>query len=57
MIKKYEAKAKASGAWMVPQCAMESAPSDILTWAVAEEVRSKFSSQVGDVVMDLHQLR
>ncbi|RAO66108.1 uncharacterized protein BHQ10_002120 [Talaromyces amestolkiae] len=56
MIKKYEATAKASGAWMIPQCAMESAPSDILTWAVAEEVKSKFSSQVGDVVMDLHQL-
>jgi short subunit dehydrogenase-like uncharacterized protein len=56
MIKKYEATAKASGAWMIPQCAMESAPSDILTWAVTEEVRSKFSSQVGDVVMDLHQL-
>ncbi|GAM42900.1 hypothetical protein TCE0_044r17284 [Talaromyces pinophilus] len=56
MIKKYEATAKASGAWMIPQCAMESAPSDVLTWAVAEEVRSKFSSQVGDVVMDLHQL-
>uniref|UniRef100_A0A093UYJ1 Putative trans-acting enoyl reductase n=1 Tax=Talaromyces marneffei PM1 TaxID=1077442 RepID=A0A093UYJ1_TALMA len=56
MIKKYEATAKASGAWMIPQCAMESAPSDILTWAVAEEVRSEFSSRVGDIVMDQHQL-
>ncbi|EED21540.1 conserved hypothetical protein [Talaromyces stipitatus ATCC 10500] len=56
MIKKYEATAKESGACMIPQCAMESAPSDILTWVVAEEIRSKFSSQVGDVVMDLYRL-
>jgi short subunit dehydrogenase-like uncharacterized protein len=57
MINKYEAIAKASGACMFPQCAMESAPSDLLTWVVATEVRSKFSSPVGDVVMDMHELQ
>jgi short subunit dehydrogenase-like uncharacterized protein len=56
MIKKYEAAAKASGACMFPQNAMESAPSDLLTWVVAKEVRAKFSSPTGDVVMDVHEL-
>jgi len=59
MINKYEATAKASGACMLllPQCAMESAPSDLLTWVVAKQVRSEFSSLVGDVVVDMHGLR
>lgn len=57
MIKKYEATAKKTGACMFPQCAMESAPSDLLTWAVVTDVRSKLSSQVGDVVVDMHELQ
>lgn len=56
MIKKYEAAAKSSGACMFPQSAMESAPSDLLTWVLVKEVRSKFSSKISDVVMDLHEL-
>jgi hypothetical protein len=56
MIKKYESVAKTSGACMFPQSAMASAPSDLLTWVVVKEVRSKFSSQTSDVVMDLHEL-
>lgn len=56
MIKKYEAAAKVSGACMFPQNAMESAPSDLLTWVLAREARLKFSSQISDVVMDLHEL-
>lgn len=57
MIQKYEATAKATGACLIPQCAMESAPSDLLTWAIVAEARGKFSSQTADVVMNLHQLR
>lgn len=56
MIKKYEAAAKASGACMFPQCAMESAPSDVLTWVVVDQVRSKLSSQTSDVVVGIHEL-
>jgi short subunit dehydrogenase-like uncharacterized protein len=56
MIKKYEDAAKASGACMFPQSAMESAPSDLLTWVLEKEVRSKFSSPTSDVVIDLHEL-
>jgi short subunit dehydrogenase-like uncharacterized protein len=54
MIKKYEAVAKASGAWMFPHSGLESAPSDLLTWALVSTIRSKLSSQTSDVVMDLH---
>jgi short subunit dehydrogenase-like uncharacterized protein len=57
MIQKYEATAKATGACMIPQCGLESAPSDLLTWAVVAEARSRFSSQIADVVMNMHQLR
>jgi short subunit dehydrogenase-like uncharacterized protein len=57
MIKKYEAIAKRTGACMIPQCAMESAPSDLLTWAVVTAVRSKLSSYTGDVVVDMHELQ
>ncbi|KAH8900718.1 hypothetical protein GQ53DRAFT_863349 [Thozetella sp. PMI_491] len=56
MIKKYEATAKASGAWMFPQSALESAPSDLLTWALVSTIRSKLSAQTSEVVMDLHRL-
>ncbi|QKX60760.1 uncharacterized protein TRUGW13939_07906 [Talaromyces rugulosus] len=56
MIQKYEATAKVTGACMIPQCGMESAPSDLLTWAVVAEARSRFSSQIADVVMNIHQL-
>lgn len=56
MIKKYETVAKENGACMFPQNAMESAPSDLLTWVMVDEVRSKLSSQTGDVVVDVHEL-
>lgn len=56
MIKKYEAMAKATGAWMFPQSGLESAPSDLLTWALVSTVRSNLSSPTSDVVMDLHRL-
>ena len=55
MIKKYEAVAKKSGAWMFPQNGLESGPSDLLTWAVVSIIRSKLSSQTSDVVMSLHR--
>jgi short subunit dehydrogenase-like uncharacterized protein len=56
MIKKYEATARTSGACMFPQTGL-AVPSDILTWVMATEARSKFSSKISDVVMDLHELQ
>jgi short subunit dehydrogenase-like uncharacterized protein len=55
MIKKYETVAENTGAWMFPQSGLESAPSDLLTWALVSTIRSKLSSPTGDVVMELHR--
>ena len=55
MIKKYNAVARESGAWMFPQNGLESGPSDLLTWALVSTIRSELSSQTGDVVMNLHR--
>ncbi|KAI0476962.1 hypothetical protein F4859DRAFT_504379 [Xylaria cf. heliscus] len=56
MIKKYEKVAKASGACMFPQSAVESAPSDLVTFALASRIKSELSAPVGDVVVSLHEL-
>ncbi|KAI1146280.1 hypothetical protein F4825DRAFT_466647 [Nemania diffusa] len=57
MIKKYSEAAKASGACMFPQSAVESAPPDLVTSALASLIKSKLSAPVGDVVVSLHELR
>ncbi|KAI1171357.1 hypothetical protein F4777DRAFT_591271 [Nemania sp. FL0916] len=57
MIKKYNEAAKASGACMFPQCAVESAPADLITFALASLIKSEFSAPVSDVVVSLHELR
>ncbi|KAI8954567.1 hypothetical protein F4801DRAFT_587375 [Xylaria longipes] len=57
MIKKYQKAAKASGACMFPQSAVESAPSDLVTFALASLIKSELSAPVGDVVVSLHEIR
>lgn len=57
MINKYGKAAKMSGACMFPQAGIESAPPDLITFALASAVRSKLSAPVSDVVVSLHQLR
>ncbi|KAI1367218.1 hypothetical protein F5Y08DRAFT_326839 [Xylaria arbuscula] len=56
MIKKYGAAAKASGACMFPQSAVESAPPDLVTFSLASFIKSELSAPVGDVVVSLHEL-
>jgi short subunit dehydrogenase-like uncharacterized protein len=57
MIKKYEAVAKMTGAIMIPQIGIESAPSDVLTWSLVSLIRSRLSVPTGQVIMSLHQLQ
>lgn len=57
MIEKYEATAKSTGACMFPQCGVESAPSDLITYAMASRIRSQLSASTGDVVVDIHELQ
>lgn len=56
MIQKYESQAKQTGAILIPQSGLESAPSDLLTWALAQQIRSELSAQTGDVVLSFHTL-
>ncbi|KAI1129626.1 hypothetical protein F5Y10DRAFT_276672 [Nemania abortiva] len=56
MIKKYNETAKASGACMFPQSAVESAPPDLVTAALASVIKSELSAPVGDVVVSLHEI-
>jgi short subunit dehydrogenase-like uncharacterized protein len=57
MIKKYEAKAKETGAVLIPQAGIESGPSDLLTWAMADLIRRELSASVSDVVVEVHELK
>ncbi|KAI0971848.1 hypothetical protein F4678DRAFT_472321 [Xylaria arbuscula] len=56
MIKKYGEVAKANGAYMFPQSAVESAPSDLVTFSLASLIKSELSAPVGDVVVSVHEL-
>lgn len=57
MIKKYEKTAKDSGAIMIPQTGVDSAPPDLITWTLAKMIREKLSAKIGDVVVSLHELK
>jgi short subunit dehydrogenase-like uncharacterized protein len=57
MIKKYEAAAKMTGAIMIPQIGVESAPADMLTWTLVSLIRSKFSVPTGQVILSLHDFQ
>ncbi|PNP47580.1 hypothetical protein TGAMA5MH_01402 [Trichoderma gamsii] len=57
MIKKYESAAKESGAILIPQMGLESAPPDLCTWSLAKTLRKELDAQTKDVVLSLHVLR
>ncbi|TQV99590.1 NAD(P)-binding domain [Cordyceps javanica] len=57
MIKKYDEVAKDSGAIMVPQIGVESAPSDLTTWLLAEHVRDELDADTKEVTISIHKLK
>ena len=57
MIKKYEKAAQASGAIMIPQIGIESAPADLVTWSLVTMIREKFSAPTGEVIVSIHDFR
>ncbi|RBA09394.1 hypothetical protein FPRO05_06531 [Fusarium proliferatum] len=56
MIKKYETTAKQTGAILIPQAGIESAPADLITWTMAKAIRTDLGSQTRDVVVSLHKI-
>jgi short subunit dehydrogenase-like uncharacterized protein len=57
MIKKYETVAKKSGAIMLPQQGVESAPSDLLTWSMAQHLRKELDAPTKDAIVTIHKLK
>lgn len=57
MIKKYETRAKETGAILLPQSGIESGPSDLLTWTLARFLQAKLSAQTAEVVVEVHEIK
>jgi short subunit dehydrogenase-like uncharacterized protein len=57
MIKKYEKAAKTTGAIMIPQIGIESAPSDMLTWSLVSLIRSELSAPTANVIVSVHEMK
>ncbi|CZR66899.1 uncharacterized protein PAC_16800 [Phialocephala subalpina] len=57
MIKKYEKTAQASGAIMIPQIGIDSAPADLVTWTLVDMIRKKLSVPTAEVVVSVHDVR
>ncbi|KAK2591222.1 hypothetical protein QQS21_011087 [Conoideocrella luteorostrata] len=56
MIKKYEGTAKKTGAIMLPQAGVESAPPDLVTWSMAQHLRKDLNAHTKDAVVSIHNL-
>ncbi|KAH7329126.1 Saccharopine dehydrogenase-domain-containing protein [Stachybotrys elegans] len=57
MIEKYETAAKTSGAIMLPQIGIESAPADLCTWLMAKSIREELGCGTGEVSMCIQNLK
>ncbi|KAF4951388.1 hypothetical protein FSARC_12945 [Fusarium sarcochroum] len=56
MIKKYESTAKKTGAILIPQAGVESAPADLSTWALAKAIRTELGSPTKEVTISVHNI-
>ena len=56
MIKKYHNTAKANHAVIIPEIGIESAPSDLLAFALTQLIRKELSVGTREVVASIHQL-
>ncbi|KAI1844718.1 hypothetical protein JX266_009174 [Neoarthrinium moseri] len=56
MINKYESTARETGAVLLPQSGIESAPSDLLTWSMAQLIQTELSAQTADAIVEVHEL-
>ena len=57
MIEKYHSMARANGAIIIPEIGLESAPSDMIAWSMADLIRRTFSVGTREVICTLHQLK
>lgn len=57
MVKKYHDKAKSTGAIIIPQSGVESAPADLMAYLLAQQVSSSTSAHTAEIVFSLHNLK
>jgi short subunit dehydrogenase-like uncharacterized protein len=57
MIEKYDALAKKTGAIMIPQNGVESAPSDMMCWMLVNHIRNTLSSGTAEIVDSVHSMK
>ncbi|KAI9375628.1 Saccharopine dehydrogenase-domain-containing protein [Aspergillus egyptiacus] len=57
MIEKYHETAKSNGAIIIHSVGVESAPADMLAWAVVKEVRENLSSHTREVTGAIHEMK
>lgn len=57
MVQKYEAVAKKTGAIMIPQNGVESAPTDLICWMLATHIRRALSVGTAEVVDVLYDIK
>lgn len=56
MIKKYHDKAKSTGAIIIPQNGIESAPTDLMCWALVAHTRRTLNVGTGEIIYSIHDL-
>jgi short subunit dehydrogenase-like uncharacterized protein len=57
MIKKYHAVAQRTGAIMIPQIGLESAPGDLITYSLVAANRKVLSCATKEVILSLHDIK
>ncbi|GAB7360296.1 hypothetical protein MBLNU230_g8054t1 [Neophaeotheca triangularis] len=57
MVQKYDAVAKSTNAIIIPQNGIESAPADLLAWAMVQRIRSDLETGTGDCIVSLHDMK
>ena len=57
MIQKYHSMARENGAIIIPEIGVESAPSDMLAWSLANSFRREFSLATREVICTLHNIK
>ena len=57
MIMKYEKTAQRTGAIMIPQIGFESAPADLMTYALVSKIRQELSAPTAEAIISLHEVK
>ncbi|KAK3691198.1 hypothetical protein LTR37_018786 [Vermiconidia calcicola] len=55
MIQKYDDTAKKTGAVMIPQNGIESAPSDLMCWMLVSHIRETLGVGTGEIIHTIHE--